>query len=31
MLQAVKGLPKLNDSALLRNQAYVNGAWVYGR
>jgi succinate-semialdehyde dehydrogenase/glutarate-semialdehyde dehydrogenase len=28
MLQAVKGLPKLNDAALLRNQAYVNGAWV---
>jgi succinate-semialdehyde dehydrogenase/glutarate-semialdehyde dehydrogenase len=28
MLQAVKGLPKLNDAALLRNQTYVNGAWV---
>jgi succinate-semialdehyde dehydrogenase/glutarate-semialdehyde dehydrogenase len=30
MLQAVKGLPKLNDPALLRNQAYLNGAWVSG-
>ena len=28
MLQAVKGLPKLNDAALLRNQSYINGAWV---
>ena len=28
MLQAVKGLPKLNDPALLRNQAYLNGEWV---
>jgi succinate-semialdehyde dehydrogenase/glutarate-semialdehyde dehydrogenase len=28
MLQAVKGLPKLNDASLLRNQAYINGAWV---
>lgn len=28
MLQAVKGLPKLNDPALLRSQAYVNGAWT---
>jgi succinate-semialdehyde dehydrogenase/glutarate-semialdehyde dehydrogenase len=28
MLQQVKGLPKLNDAALLRNQAYLNGAWV---
>jgi succinate-semialdehyde dehydrogenase/glutarate-semialdehyde dehydrogenase len=28
MLHAVKGIPKLNDSALLRNQAYVNGAWI---
>lgn len=28
MLQAVKGLPKLNDPALLRSQAYVNGAWA---
>jgi succinate-semialdehyde dehydrogenase/glutarate-semialdehyde dehydrogenase len=28
MLQAVKGLPKLNDPALLRNQAYLNGAWT---
>ena len=23
-----KGFPPLNDAALLRNQAYVNGAWV---
>jgi len=30
MLQAVKGLPKLNDASLLRNQAYVNGAWIGG-
>src|ERR1700694_3701877 len=28
MLQAVKGLPKLKDAALLRNQAYLNGAWL---
>ncbi|RJF97840.1 NAD-dependent succinate-semialdehyde dehydrogenase [Noviherbaspirillum saxi] len=28
MLQQVKGMPKLNDGALLRNQAYLNGAWV---
>jgi succinate-semialdehyde dehydrogenase / glutarate-semialdehyde dehydrogenase len=28
MLQQVKGLPKLNDAALLRNQAYLNGNWV---
>ncbi len=28
MLQHVKGLPKLHDGALLRNQAYLNGAWV---
>jgi succinate-semialdehyde dehydrogenase/glutarate-semialdehyde dehydrogenase len=28
MLQAVKGLPKLNDPDLLRKQAYINGAWV---
>ena len=28
MLQQVKGLPKLNDVALLRSQAYLNGAWV---
>jgi succinate-semialdehyde dehydrogenase/glutarate-semialdehyde dehydrogenase len=28
MLQAVKGLPKLNDAALLRDQSYINGAWV---
>ena len=30
MLQAVKGLPKLKDATLLKNQAYVNGAWVGG-
>jgi succinate-semialdehyde dehydrogenase/glutarate-semialdehyde dehydrogenase len=30
MLQIVKGLPKLNDPALLRNQAYLNGAWISG-
>ena len=30
MLQAVKGLPKLNDTALLRNQSYINGNWVSG-
>jgi succinate-semialdehyde dehydrogenase / glutarate-semialdehyde dehydrogenase len=30
MLHAVKGIPKLNDAALLRNQAYVNGAWIDG-
>jgi len=28
MLQQGKGLPKLNDVALLRNQAYLNGAWI---
>ncbi|MGH8807460.1 MAG: NAD-dependent succinate-semialdehyde dehydrogenase [Noviherbaspirillum sp.] len=28
MLQEVKGLPKLSDAALLRDQAYLNGAWV---
>ncbi len=28
MLDLVKGLPKLNDSSLLRDQAYVNGGWV---
>jgi succinate-semialdehyde dehydrogenase / glutarate-semialdehyde dehydrogenase len=28
MLHAVKGIPKLNDVALLRSQAYVNGAWA---
>jgi succinate-semialdehyde dehydrogenase/glutarate-semialdehyde dehydrogenase len=28
MLQLVKGLPKLKDPALLRDQAYINGAWV---
>jgi succinate-semialdehyde dehydrogenase / glutarate-semialdehyde dehydrogenase len=28
MLNTVKGIPKLNDAALLRNQAYVNGAWI---
>jgi succinate-semialdehyde dehydrogenase/glutarate-semialdehyde dehydrogenase len=30
MLQAVNGLPKLNDATLLRNQAYINGAWISG-
>jgi succinate-semialdehyde dehydrogenase/glutarate-semialdehyde dehydrogenase len=30
MLQAVKGLPKLKDPSLLKNQAYLNGAWVGG-
>src|ERR1700737_4003583 len=30
MLQAVKGVPQLNDASLLRNQAYLNGAWVKG-
>ncbi len=29
-METVKGLPKLNDAALLRNQAYINGAWVGG-
>lgn len=28
MLQAVKGLPKLNDVSLIHNQAYFKGAWV---
>jgi len=28
MLQHVKGMPKLNDAALLRDQAYLNGEWV---
>jgi succinate-semialdehyde dehydrogenase/glutarate-semialdehyde dehydrogenase len=28
MLQTVKGMPKLNDAALLRNQAYIDGAWA---
>lgn len=28
MLQAVKGHPKLSDAALLRNQTYIDGAWV---
>ncbi len=28
MLDLVKGLPTLNDPALLRDQAYVNGSWV---
>ena len=28
MFDLVKGLPKLNDPSLLRNQAYVNGGWV---
>ncbi len=30
MLQAVKNPLKLNDSALLRNQSYLNGAWIDG-
>jgi len=30
MLQAVKPQLKLNDPALLRHQAYVNGAWLDG-
>jgi succinate-semialdehyde dehydrogenase/glutarate-semialdehyde dehydrogenase len=28
MPHQVKGLPPLNDSTLLRNQAYLNGEWV---
>ena len=28
MQQAVKAMPKLNDATLLRNRAYINGAWV---
>jgi len=28
MLQQAKGIPKLNDGALLRNQAYLNGHWI---
>jgi succinate-semialdehyde dehydrogenase/glutarate-semialdehyde dehydrogenase len=28
MQQAVKAMPKLNDATLLRNQAYIDGAWV---
>src|SRR5690606_10878812 len=28
MLDISKGLPKLNDPSLLRDQAYVNGSWV---
>jgi succinate-semialdehyde dehydrogenase/glutarate-semialdehyde dehydrogenase len=28
MSQSNTGLPKLTDAALLRNQAYLNGAWV---
>jgi succinate-semialdehyde dehydrogenase/glutarate-semialdehyde dehydrogenase len=28
MLELVKGLPKLNDDALLLDQAYVNGNWI---
>jgi succinate-semialdehyde dehydrogenase/glutarate-semialdehyde dehydrogenase len=28
MLQQLKGLPKLNDAALLRNQAYIDGQWI---
>jgi succinate-semialdehyde dehydrogenase/glutarate-semialdehyde dehydrogenase len=30
MLQAVKGLPALNDPGLLRSQAWLNGDWVGG-
>jgi succinate-semialdehyde dehydrogenase/glutarate-semialdehyde dehydrogenase len=30
MLQPNQGLPTLNDMALLRNQAYLNGEWVGG-
>jgi succinate-semialdehyde dehydrogenase / glutarate-semialdehyde dehydrogenase len=30
MLNTVKGIPKLNDASLLRNQAYINGAWTDG-
>jgi succinate-semialdehyde dehydrogenase/glutarate-semialdehyde dehydrogenase len=30
MLQTNNGLPALSDAALLRNQAYLNGAWVGG-
>ena len=28
MQQAVTAMPKLNDAALLRNRAYINGSWV---
>ena len=28
MLDLVKGLPKLNDTSLLRDQAYINGSWA---
>jgi succinate-semialdehyde dehydrogenase/glutarate-semialdehyde dehydrogenase len=28
MLQLVKGLPKLKEPALLRDQAYIDGAWT---
>ena len=28
MSQAINGLSRLKDAALLRNQAYINGAWV---
>jgi succinate-semialdehyde dehydrogenase/glutarate-semialdehyde dehydrogenase len=28
MLNTVKGIPKLNDPSLLRNQAYINGNWL---
>ena len=28
MLNIVKGIPKLNDSSLLHNQAYINGIWI---
>jgi succinate-semialdehyde dehydrogenase/glutarate-semialdehyde dehydrogenase len=30
MLQAVRGIPPLKDPALLRNQAWLNGAWIGG-
>ncbi|GAB3539381.1 NADP-dependent succinate-semialdehyde dehydrogenase [Noviherbaspirillum agri] len=28
MQQQIKGMPQLNDAALLRNQAFINGAWT---
>jgi succinate-semialdehyde dehydrogenase/glutarate-semialdehyde dehydrogenase len=30
MVQAVRGIPQLNDVALLHDQAYLNGVWVSG-
>jgi len=30
MVQVVKGIPKLNDVALLHDQAYLNGVWLSG-